>query len=147
MALNGTEGETDTASGPWSIIGAARADALTSFLDARRSLQARAMFPSVSSLIRSTWSMPCANRLFSTTSITQAGYKLKSHSGAKKRWKSLGGSSKLKRVSIIFRWASAIPSSFWNHRERRDTCISTPSRRPLQKISYARPLILRDTRQ
>ncbi|GLB38345.1 putative ribosomal protein l35 [Lyophyllum shimeji] len=37
------------------------------------------------------------NRLFSTTSVAQAGYKLKSHSGAKKRWRSLADGTTFKR--------------------------------------------------
>ncbi|KAF9454681.1 hypothetical protein P691DRAFT_189564 [Macrolepiota fuliginosa MF-IS2] len=36
-------------------------------------------------------------RLFSTTSVVEAGYKMKSHSGAKKRWKSLASGSSFKR--------------------------------------------------
>ncbi|KAF7768235.1 hypothetical protein Agabi119p4_7478 [Agaricus bisporus var. burnettii] len=36
-------------------------------------------------------------RLFSTTSAVEAGYKLKSHSGAKKRWKSLASGNSFKR--------------------------------------------------
>ena len=37
-------------------------------------------------------------RLFSSTPITEAGYKMKSHSGAKKRWRSLASGSSFKRV-------------------------------------------------
>ncbi|TEB39791.1 hypothetical protein FA13DRAFT_1724012 [Coprinellus micaceus] len=36
-------------------------------------------------------------RSFSMSPIVEAGYKLKSHSGAKKRWRSLGASSVFKR--------------------------------------------------
>ncbi|KAJ6613306.1 hypothetical protein B0H10DRAFT_1805793 [Mycena sp. CBHHK59/15] len=36
-------------------------------------------------------------RLFSTTSILEAGYKMKSHSGAKKRWRSSPGKASFKR--------------------------------------------------
>ncbi|KAF8349457.1 hypothetical protein F5887DRAFT_946228 [Amanita rubescens] len=36
-------------------------------------------------------------RFFSTTQIVQAGYKMKSHSGAKKRWRSLASGSSFKR--------------------------------------------------
>lgn len=39
------------------------------------------------------------NRLFSTTLFVQAGYKMKSHSGAKKRWRSLASGVVFKRVS------------------------------------------------
>lgn len=41
-----------------------------------------------------------APRLFSTTSAFEAGYKMKSHSGAKKRWRSLASGSDFKRVSL-----------------------------------------------
>ena len=37
-------------------------------------------------------------RLFSSTPINEAGYKMKSHSGAKKRWRSLASGSTFKRV-------------------------------------------------
>ncbi|KAG5729689.1 hypothetical protein E4T56_gene1035 [Termitomyces sp. T112] len=37
------------------------------------------------------------NRLFSTTAVSQAGYKMKSHSGAKKRWRSLASGVTFKR--------------------------------------------------
>ncbi|KAJ7459902.1 hypothetical protein FB451DRAFT_1045897 [Mycena latifolia] len=40
---------------------------------------------------------PWAPRLFSTTSMVEAGYKMKSHSGAKKRWRSSPGSKSFKR--------------------------------------------------
>ncbi|KJA21243.1 hypothetical protein HYPSUDRAFT_141070 [Hypholoma sublateritium FD-334 SS-4] len=36
-------------------------------------------------------------RLFSSTSVSEAGYKMKSHSGAKKRWRSLGSGTSFKR--------------------------------------------------
>ncbi|KAJ3749757.1 hypothetical protein EV360DRAFT_89696 [Lentinula raphanica] len=36
-------------------------------------------------------------RLFSTTTVAEAGYKMKSHSGAKKRWRSLGSGTSFKR--------------------------------------------------
>ncbi|KAF4590186.1 50S ribosomal protein L35 [Pleurotus pulmonarius] len=36
-------------------------------------------------------------RLFSTSSTPQAGYKMKSHSGTKKRWRSLGSGDAFKR--------------------------------------------------
>ncbi|KAF8073719.1 hypothetical protein FPV67DRAFT_761871 [Lyophyllum atratum] len=47
-----------------------------------------------------SWSSPTsviASRLFSTTSLAQAGYKMKSHSGAKKRWRSLASGIAFKR--------------------------------------------------
>ncbi|KAF5369480.1 hypothetical protein D9758_002751 [Tetrapyrgos nigripes] len=37
-------------------------------------------------------------RLFSTTSSVEAGYKIKSHSGAKKRWRSLGSGNSYKHA-------------------------------------------------
>jgi hypothetical protein len=37
-------------------------------------------------------------RLFSTTPAVEAGYKIKSHSGTKKRWKSLASGNSFKRV-------------------------------------------------
>ncbi|KAF9464223.1 hypothetical protein BDZ94DRAFT_528054 [Collybia nuda] len=37
------------------------------------------------------------SRFFSTTSTMEAGYKMKSHSGAKKRWRSLASGSDFKR--------------------------------------------------
>jgi hypothetical protein len=37
-------------------------------------------------------------RLFSSTPFNEAGYKMKSHSGAKKRWRSLASGSSFKRV-------------------------------------------------
>ncbi|KAJ7644173.1 hypothetical protein FB45DRAFT_718732, partial [Roridomyces roridus] len=40
------------------------------------------------------WAAP---RLFSTTSMLEAGYKMKSHSGAKKRWRSSPGKASFKR--------------------------------------------------
>ncbi|KAF8964410.1 hypothetical protein BDZ97DRAFT_1700532 [Flammula alnicola] len=42
-------------------------------------------------------STPSLPRLFSTTSVAEAGYKMKSHSGAKKRWRSLASGSSFKR--------------------------------------------------
>ena len=39
-------------------------------------------------------------RLFSTSAVAQAGYKLKSHSGAKKRWRSIA-SGIFKRVCLV----------------------------------------------
>ncbi|CAK5284167.1 unnamed protein product [Mycena citricolor] len=39
------------------------------------------------------WSL----RSFSTTPVVEAGYKMKTHSGAKKRWRSSVGSGKFKR--------------------------------------------------
>ncbi|KAF9533151.1 hypothetical protein CPB83DRAFT_758381 [Crepidotus variabilis] len=36
-------------------------------------------------------------RLFSTSKVVEAGYKMKSHSGAKKRWRSLGSGNLFKR--------------------------------------------------
>ncbi|KAJ7675773.1 hypothetical protein DFH06DRAFT_1170490 [Mycena polygramma] len=36
-------------------------------------------------------------RLFSTSSVVEAGYKMKSHSGAKKRWRSAPGLKSFKR--------------------------------------------------
>lgn len=47
-----------------------------------------------------TFVAPSATRLFSTTSAVEAGYKMKSHSGAKKRWRSLASGSDFKRVSL-----------------------------------------------
>jgi hypothetical protein len=41
-------------------------------------------------------------RQFATQSIVQAGYKMKSHSGAKKRWRSLASGNKFKRVGYPF---------------------------------------------
>ncbi|KAF5360443.1 hypothetical protein D9756_004704 [Leucocoprinus leucothites] len=38
-----------------------------------------------------------SRRLFSTTSVVEAGYKMKSHSGAKKRWRSLASGTSFKR--------------------------------------------------
>ena len=44
-------------------------------------------------------------RLFSTSAIAQyPKFKLKSHSGAKKRWKSIGSAGVFKRVSPAFRF-------------------------------------------
>lgn len=37
-------------------------------------------------------------RLFSSTPVCEAGYKMKSHSGARKRWRSLASGSSFKRV-------------------------------------------------
>ena len=39
-------------------------------------------------------------RLFSTSAVAEAGYKLKSHSGAKKRWRSIA-SGVFKRVCLV----------------------------------------------
>lgn len=47
-------------------------------------------------------SLPIIPRLFSTTSFVHAGYKMKSHSGAKKRWRSLASGVAFKRVSIRY---------------------------------------------
>ncbi|RDB17980.1 50S ribosomal protein L35 [Hypsizygus marmoreus] len=50
-------------------------------------------------LVRPCMASPASimQRLFSTTSVAQAGYKMKSHSGAKKRWRSLASGSDFKR--------------------------------------------------
>ncbi|KAK0504242.1 hypothetical protein EDD18DRAFT_1063115 [Armillaria luteobubalina] len=37
------------------------------------------------------------SRLFSLSSVVEAGYKMKSHSGTKKRWRSLASGSSFKR--------------------------------------------------
>ncbi|KAJ7069735.1 hypothetical protein C8F01DRAFT_1113766, partial [Mycena amicta] len=47
--------------------------------------------------VKLLWSQAWAARPFSTTSILEAGYKLKSHSGAKKRWRSAPGLKSFKR--------------------------------------------------
>ncbi|KAF9267409.1 hypothetical protein L218DRAFT_955299 [Marasmius fiardii PR-910] len=44
-----------------------------------------------------TFSQGWIPRSFSTTSVAQAGYKMKSHSGAKKRWRSLASGTQFKR--------------------------------------------------
>lgn len=41
-------------------------------------------------------------RMFSSSPATLAGYKMKSHSGAKKRWRSLASGSDFKRVGVKF---------------------------------------------
>ena len=46
-------------------------------------------------------------RLFSSTPITEAGYKMKSHSGAKKRWRSLASGSTFKRVRLIISYSKS----------------------------------------
>ncbi|KAJ3801573.1 hypothetical protein GGU11DRAFT_216996 [Lentinula aff. detonsa] len=57
------------------------------------------MFSSLTSTLRSTIipSPIWRPRMFSMTSVVEAGYKMKSHSGAKKRWRSLGSGSSFKR--------------------------------------------------
>ncbi|KAF8903109.1 hypothetical protein CPB84DRAFT_1814744 [Gymnopilus junonius] len=42
-------------------------------------------------------SLSSLHRLFSTTQVVEAGYKMKSHSGAKKRWRSLASGNLFKR--------------------------------------------------
>ncbi|KAK7048399.1 hypothetical protein R3P38DRAFT_1862652 [Favolaschia claudopus] len=42
-----------------------------------------------------------APRSFSTTAVLEAGYKMKSHSGAKKRWRSAPGLKSFKRVCSV----------------------------------------------
>ncbi|KAF5338875.1 hypothetical protein D9611_008796 [Ephemerocybe angulata] len=44
-----------------------------------------------------TYNAVAQRAMFSTTPVAEAGYKLKSHSGAKKRWRSLGSGSAFKR--------------------------------------------------
>ncbi|KAF8645193.1 hypothetical protein AX16_008020 [Volvariella volvacea WC 439] len=53
-------------------------------------------------LDRALWTMrsvfaTSSSRLFSTSQVVEAGYKLKSHSGAKKRWRSLASGTAFKR--------------------------------------------------
>ncbi|KAJ3887254.1 hypothetical protein GG344DRAFT_55999 [Lentinula edodes] len=57
------------------------------------------MFSSLTPTLRSTFtSFPIwQRRMFSMTSVVEAGYKMKSHSGAKKRWRSLASGSSFKR--------------------------------------------------
>ncbi|KAE9400506.1 hypothetical protein BT96DRAFT_647771 [Gymnopus androsaceus JB14] len=57
------------------------------------------MFFSLASNLRSTISSShtWGPRMFSVTSVAEAGYKMKSHSGAKKRWRSLASGSSFKR--------------------------------------------------
>ena len=55
--------------------------------------------PTCQAILRSPFSFNPA-RSFSMSPIVEAGYKLKSHSGAKKRWRSLGASSVFKRVRL-----------------------------------------------
>lgn len=49
-------------------------------------------------LLRRTPFTVSSVRAFSASRVAEAGYKLKSHSGAKKRWRSLGASKVFKRV-------------------------------------------------
>ncbi|KAH6908000.1 ribosomal protein L35-domain-containing protein [Coprinopsis sp. MPI-PUGE-AT-0042] len=50
------------------------------------------------SCLRSIASSFAQRSAFSTSPVAEAGYKMKSHSGAKKRWKSLGNGTAFKRA-------------------------------------------------
>lgn len=69
-----------------------------------RSSWSQMLFGQVLSTVRTCLShrpLFFSSRLFSTTSAVEAGYKMKSHSGAKKRWRSLASGVAFKRVSPI----------------------------------------------
>lgn len=51
-------------------------------------------------------------RMFSATHIVEAGYKMKSHSGAKKRWRSLASGTSFKRVGFHLRMPSTVHLTF-----------------------------------
>lgn len=51
-------------------------------------------------------------RMFSATHVVEAGYKLKSHSGAKKRWRSLASGTSFKRVGFHLRIPRAVHLTF-----------------------------------
>ncbi|KAF9046598.1 hypothetical protein BJ165DRAFT_1472940 [Panaeolus papilionaceus] len=57
------------------------------------------LFGTAQSCLRIYQQQPVAlsQRLFSTTSVAEGGYKMKSHQGAKKRWRSLASGNVFKR--------------------------------------------------
>ncbi|PPQ70020.1 hypothetical protein CVT26_013308 [Gymnopilus dilepis] len=57
----------------------------------------RQLLGTAQSCLRLRGQSSALSRLFSTTRIAEAGYKMKSHSGAKKRWRSLGSGNAFKR--------------------------------------------------
>lgn len=73
-------------------------------------------------------------RFFSSTPINEAGYKMKSHSGAKKRWRSLASGSSFKRVRSSYAiWKDSWLLSIRINRERLSIRIWT-----LQKALHKR---------
>lgn len=79
-----------------------------------------------------------SGRLFSTTSIVQAGYKLKSHSGAKKRWKSLASGKAFKRVRIMTTSINAL-ADVTPHRTKHTTLTWLFQSLPLARIALRKP--------
>ncbi|KXN88271.1 hypothetical protein AN958_07730 [Leucoagaricus sp. SymC.cos] len=83
-----------------------------------------------------------SRRLFSTTPIIEAGYKLKSHSGAKKRWRSLASGKSFKRVRVV-----SLKEDCVNHRKMQDKAYhshlavsKSPARKNrLSQTAYSNP--------
>ncbi|KIL63234.1 hypothetical protein M378DRAFT_187084 [Amanita muscaria Koide BX008] len=65
-------------------------------------------------------------RLFSTTTAVEAGYKMKSHSGAKKRWRSLASGTSFKRPKAGHSHLNVTKSPARKNR-LGNTAISTPT--------------------
>ncbi|KAF8798970.1 hypothetical protein BYT27DRAFT_7122302 [Phlegmacium glaucopus] len=65
-------------------------------------------------------------RLFSSTPINEAGYKMKSHSGAKKRWRSLASGNSFKRAKAFHSHLNVAKSPAQKNR-LSTTAYSNPS--------------------
>ncbi|TFK40818.1 ribosomal protein L35-domain-containing protein [Crucibulum laeve] len=70
--------------------------------------------------------LPPTRRLFSTSSILEAGYKMKTHSGAKKRWRSLANGTAFKRDKAFHSHLNASKSPARKNRLSK-TAYSTPT--------------------
>lgn len=78
------------------------------------------------------------SRLFSSTPITGAGYKMKSHSGAKKRWRSLASGSSFKRVRESYFMRKSFSYLCISNRQRLFIHIWTSPKALHKKIDWAR---------
>ncbi|EAU86068.1 hypothetical protein CC1G_07147 [Coprinopsis cinerea okayama7 len=74
--------------------------------------------------------------LFSTSPVAQAGYKLKSHSGAKKRWRSLGSGTAFKRGKAGHSHLNAHKSA-----ERKNRLSQTAYANPTQAANLRKRLL------
>ena len=79
-----------------------------------------------------------SGRLFSTTSVVEAGYKMKSHSGAKKRWRSLASGNSFKRVCIMTISNNELLAGI-THRTKRTTLIWLSQNLRLARTAFRKP--------
>ncbi|KAF9013251.1 hypothetical protein BDQ17DRAFT_587142 [Cyathus striatus] len=73
---------------------------------------------------------PSLIRLFASSSVAEAGYKMKSHSGAKKRWKSIANSFKRAHAGHSHKNVTKSPAQ---KNRLSATAYATPAQRVLLK--------------